>query len=153
MWAWIKGRIQNFFHMGGRMGKTKNIGVAHLTQNFQFYSAVVKFRLIEKYGKKERQKIILCKVNFLLLKSMPMPPWPPLGGALAEFTADNQLNLWLRFQVLLSLCWTGFILQPVWSVTGHQTPLPLSLIISSTMCLSYTERNVRSGVLKKKKLK
>lgn len=37
------------------MGASKNIGVAHLTQNFQFHYAVVKFRLIEKYGKKKKE--------------------------------------------------------------------------------------------------
>lgn len=36
------------------MGATKNIGVAHITQNFQF-KYDVKFRLIEKYGKKEAE--------------------------------------------------------------------------------------------------
>lgn len=36
------------------MGVTKNIRVTHQKHDFQFYNAVVKYRLLEKYGKKER---------------------------------------------------------------------------------------------------
>lgn len=50
------------------MGATKNIGVAQQKQNFQFYYDVVKYRLPEKYGEKERKKRIICIVNFQLLK-------------------------------------------------------------------------------------
>lgn len=46
------------------MRATKNIGVAYQKQNFKFNYAVVKYRLHEKYGSKERTKIITCLVNY-----------------------------------------------------------------------------------------
>lgn len=54
------------------MRATKNIGVAYQKQNFKFNYAVVKYRLHEKYGNKERTEIITCLVNFLLLKLMSL---------------------------------------------------------------------------------
>lgn len=38
---------------------TKNIGVAHQKQIFQFYYAVAKYKLLEKYGKKQNFFLVI----------------------------------------------------------------------------------------------
>lgn len=43
--------LPEFFHRG----RHKNIGVAHQKYDFQFYYAVVKHRLLEKYGEKREE--------------------------------------------------------------------------------------------------
>lgn len=63
------GAPPEFFHWGGHMRATKDIGVAHEKQNFQFYYAVLKYMsYLENVAKTQRQKRMICRVHFLLLK-------------------------------------------------------------------------------------
>lgn len=39
--------------------------IIHQKQNFHFYYAVVKYRLLERLRKQEKKKGIICLVNFL----------------------------------------------------------------------------------------
>lgn len=70
--AWMHslhpGVSPEFSYRRGHMAPTNNTWIAHQKWNFKFYYAVVKFRLLEKYGKKQRKKRIMYLVNVLLLK-------------------------------------------------------------------------------------
>lgn len=61
------GAPPDFFQRGGHVGATKNIAGAQPKNNFQFYYAVVRYRLLEKYGKNYCKKRIICLGNFLLI--------------------------------------------------------------------------------------
>lgn len=61
------GAPPDFFQRGGHVGATKNIAGAHPKNNYQFYYAAVRYRLLEKYGKNYCKKRIICLGNFLLI--------------------------------------------------------------------------------------
>lgn len=43
-------------HRGGHVGATKALRLEDQKQNFQFHYAAVKYRLLEKYGKKTKKE-------------------------------------------------------------------------------------------------
>lgn len=52
----MQGHLQDVFIRVAIWGPLKVFGVAHQKHNFQFYYAVVKYRLPEKYDNKDTKK-------------------------------------------------------------------------------------------------